>query len=307
MDQNYQPYSFYQEEQPVKNAAYYRMEARKALKGKWPISAIAYFLFSLITGMMMSIAIIPMYISLLAMSINQDPSASTVGILLAILLAYGFLFLVGIFLVPPLTVGLSRIYLDLIDGKEVRFENLFAYFKKGYGTTVRTYFLYVLLVIAAVTPAFIATIGAIIAGVLESVVGVVLSAILVLVGSAVSVVLSILLYYRYALVPFILAEYPTLRAIDVLRNSAALMKGNKWRFFCLQISFLGWMLLMIPISFVTCGIGAMIGQNVLYAYMYTAQAAFYHDVAKRDAANDVEFPSLDPNDYNPDADPNRPL
>ena len=204
------------------------------------------------------------------------------------------IFLVSLFLVPPLTAGLSRIYLDLIDGKEVRFETLFAYFKKGYGTTVRTYFLYSLLIIAAVTPMFIATIVAVVASVLGSVVGLVLATILILVGSAVSITLCILLYYRYALVPFILAEYPTLRAIDVLRNSAALMKGNKWRLFCLQISFLGWMLLMIPISLVTCGIGAMIGQNVLYAYTYTAQAAFYHDVAKRDAANDVEFPSLDP-------------
>ena len=304
MDQNYQPYSFYQEERPVKNAAYYRKQARAALKGKWPMSAIAYFLFSLITGTVMSIAIIPMYISMIAMSMTQEPSING-SFLLAVLFAYGFIFLVGIFLVPPLTVGLSRIYLDLIDGKDVRFENLFAYFKKGYGTTVRTYFLYGILIIAAVTPVIIAAIGAIVAGVLGSVVGAVLAAILMLVGSAVSIVLVILIAYRYTLVPFILAEYPTLRAIDVLRNSAALMKGNKWRLFCLQISFIGWMLLMIPISLVTCGLGSLIGQNVLYAYMYTAQAAFYHDVARRDAANDVEFPSLDPNDYNPDANPGR--
>ena len=200
-------------------------------------------------------------------------------------------------------------YLDLIDGKEARFETLFSRFTKGYGNTVLTYFLYSLLIFATMIPMIVALIAAIFVSALVTApaLATLLNVCLVLIGNAISLVLCILVTYRYALTFFILAEYPTLRAVDVLRNSAALMKGNKWKFFCLQISFIGWALLLILVSFVTCGIGSIIGQSLLYTYVYTAQAAFYHDVAKRDAANDVEFPSLDPNDYNPDEDPNRPF
>ena len=88
----------------------------------------------------------------------------------------------------------------------------------------------------------------------------------------------------------ILAEYPEISAIDALRNSASLMRGNKWRLFCLQISFIGWVLLA---GCCTCGIGVMF----LTPYMSAANAAFYDDIANRAAARETEFPSLDPNDY----------
>jgi hypothetical protein len=45
----------------------------------------------------------------------------------------------------------------------------------------------------------------------------------------------------------------------------------------------------------TCGIGVFF----LSPYMYAADAAFYDDIANRAAARETEFPSVDPNDYDP--------
>ena len=306
MDQNYQPYSFYQEEQPVKNAAYYRMEARKARKGKWVLAAVAYFLFTMIPALVAIVAMIPMMISIIPLAIAQSETIPTT-FFPTFIISYVLLFAVIIFIMAPFTVGIHRVGLDLIDGKAVRFETLFAYFKKGYLSSVATHMLSVLLVAVAMIPALIAAVASTAVIALAPAVAPLLAVLFMLIGLPLSIFLAIVITYRYSLAYFILAEYPTLGAIDVLRNSAALMKGRKWKYFCLQISFIGWALLLIPLDLITCGVGSLIGQNVLYAYIYTAQAAFYHDVAKRDAANDVEFPSLDPNDYNPDADCKRPL
>ncbi len=107
--------------------------------------------------------------------------------------------------------------------------------------------------------------------------------------SIVSVILSLVMHYRYALCEYILAEYPTLAAVDVLKNSKELMKGNKRRLFCLEWSFFGWILLAI----LTCGLGIFF----VSPYMHATLTAFYREVSGGDVAAQVEFPSIDPEDY----------
>ena len=120
-----------------------------------------------------------------------------------------------------------------------------------------------------------------------------LACLVFLAGCAATIILSFVVQYRYAMSFLILAEYPEISVIDALRNSASLMRGNKGRLFCLQISFIGWVLLA---GCCTCGIGVMF----LTPYMSAANAAFYDDIANRAAARETEFPSLDPNDYTVD-------
>ena len=310
MDQSYQNNVYYQAVPPIKNAAYYRHKARDALRGKWIMAAGVCFLFALVSGGIATLASLPIFLTRIATLITSAKSDPTT-LILTTLIGTAFSFAVSIFVISPITVGLHRIYLDLIDGKDVRFETLFSYFKKGYVSTVAANLLYSLLTaVAAIPTVLLSALGVMcFLGSYETspILAVFVCSMLVLVGVCIFAVLAVLLTYRYSLMFFILAEYPTLSALDVLRNSAVLMQGNKWRFFCLQLSFIGWALLLIPIGTITCGIGSFIGQHALSAYVYTAQAAFYHDVAKRDAANDVEFPSLDPSDYDPDEDPNRPF
>lgn len=83
-------------------------------------------------------------------------------------------------------------------------------------------------------------------------------------------ILGIYLALCYAMVPFLLKEYPELEWRDVLRTSREMMNGHKWDFFCLQLSFIGWIIACI----FTLGIGVL----WLMPYMTAAEAAFYNDL-----------------------------
>jgi uncharacterized membrane protein len=78
---------------------------------------------------------------------------------------------------------------------------------------------------------------------------------------------------------FILAENQDTSPADALRQSALMMKGNKWRLFCLELSFIVWMLL-----------GLLTG-GLLYLwvnpYYYQTEAAFYHEVSGRAAIREA--------------------
>ena len=78
--------------------------------------------------------------------------------------------------------------------------------------------------------------------------------------------------YRYLLTPYIMAEASEIRAKDALRKSVELMRGFKWKAFCLRLSFFGWILLIV----FTLGIAGLWVQP----YMAAAQASFYREVCR---------------------------
>ena len=82
---------------------------------------------------------------------------------------------------------------------------------------------------------------------------------------------GIVMSYAYRLVPYILRDEPELSAMEAIRRSKELMKGNKGRAFLLDLSFIGWFLL----SAVTFGILNVFWTNPYYE---NAKAAFYLDV-----------------------------
>lgn len=83
------------------------------------------------------------------------------------------------------------------------------------------------------------------------------------------IVPGIIAAYRYRLAPYLMAENPNLGIREAVNMSKELMAGNKWRLFCLHLSFIGWGIL----SALTCGIGDL----WLNPYIYAANAAFYVD------------------------------
>lgn len=87
------------------------------------------------------------------------------------------------------------------------------------------------------------------------------------------VIPGIIAAYSYAMVPYLMAEFQDLSVMDAIRESKRLMKGNKWRLFCLQFSYIGWMLL----SLLTGGIGNL----WLTPYQYAGETAFYMMVTGR--------------------------
>jgi uncharacterized membrane protein len=75
-------------------------------------------------------------------------------------------------------------------------------------------------------------------------------------------------FYSYRLVPFILAENPTLGALEVLTLSRNMMNGNKWRWFCMDLTFLPWHFLS-GITF------QLAGFLYVYGYIRSTEAFLY--------------------------------
>ena len=77
--------------------------------------------------------------------------------------------------------------------------------------------------------------------------------------------------YSYAMTDYILTENPELTAKEAIEKSKDMMEGNRWRLFCLEISFFGWVIL----SLLTLGIGSL----WLTPYKEASMAAFYREVS----------------------------
>ena len=95
------------------------------------------------------------------------------------------------------------------------------------------------------------------------------------------VIPGIIATYRYAMVPYLIAEFPDLSVTEAMDESARLMRGNKFRLFCLQLSFIGWIFLSVLFTF---GIGLL----WVMPYMQAADAAFYLDVTGRSSLRHEE-------------------
>lgn len=81
---------------------------------------------------------------------------------------------------------------------------------------------------------------------------------------------GIILAYAYAMVPYLLHDYPELSIREAMKISREMMRGHKWELFILDLSFIGWFILGI----LTFGIGILFAQP----YQLTARAAFYDDL-----------------------------
>jgi uncharacterized membrane protein len=75
---------------------------------------------------------------------------------------------------------------------------------------------------------------------------------------------------RYSQTFYILIDNPDMKASDVINRSKEMMQGQKWKYFLLHLSFIGWYLLCI----LTLGIGLL----WLMPYIYATQASFYEDL-----------------------------
>ena len=93
----------------------------------------------------------------------------------------------------------------------------------------------------------------------------------ILLGTILLVIPGLIMGYTYAMTDYILAEHPDMAPGEVMKGSKAMMEGNRWRLFCLQFSFIGWMLL----SSLTFGLGNL----ALRPYQEAAYAAFYREVS----------------------------
>lgn len=97
-----------------------------------------------------------------------------------------------------------------------------------------------------------------------------LLSVLIALWSLLLVIPGIVKSYSYAMSFYILADHPDYDVNQARKLSMQMMKGNKWRLFCLHFSFIGWLLL----SVLTLGILML----WIAPYIQSAEAAFYQSL-----------------------------
>lgn len=86
--------------------------------------------------------------------------------------------------------------------------------------------------------------------------------------------------YEYRMIPYILAENPRIKRKEAFKLSKQMMKGNKWRTFVLDLSFVGWNIL----SVFTFGL-----LNILYVNPYKASTLAELYMALRNQAISAQY------------------
>ena len=288
MNENYQAGSEIFFEPPVrKDGKYYRSLARERLKG----SFWKFLLTLLILTACAALICGGVFWGMMAlMSFAQRVGAAFALVLVAMAVAVALLSL----LLAPALVGVSRAFLRTVDGEPISVSDL----RSGFGMRFGSTFLTGVLVAAVIPVALVLlAIGSLLAETALASASplILLGALMFLLGVALLIWFAI----RMAFVFQIRAEYPQLGALDSIRNSIALTKAGGKRLLALSLSFIGWYALAALVTVLTSGIGIFAFCPVI-VYHQAALTLFYHDISQRDKADEVEFPSLDPEDYDPD-------
>ena len=85
------------------------------------------------------------------------------------------------------------------------------------------------------------------------------------------IVAAVWLTYSFRMTFYILADHPEYGPWQAVRTSYDMMRGHKFRLFCLDFSFIGWSLL--------CGLTCGIGNLFLTPYVSSAESIFYLELA----------------------------
>lgn len=238
-------------------ASDFRRTAREALKGNWFVAIIGGIIASIFGGLNSSGASFTFNFNfempevennegvaslINATQVNGAYSGMYDGIVVALMIVFAIaavysiiMFIIG----SAVAVGYSEFNLDLIYGVKPKISSIFSRFGQ-LGTAIRARLLAFVRIFA---------------------------------GFILFVIPGVVMSYSYAMINFVMAEHPEMNAREALKESKRIMKGNRWRLFCLSLSFIGWAML----SILTFGIGLI----WFIPYQQAALAAFYNEVSER--------------------------
>lgn len=219
----------------------FRAWAREALRGHWAPAIGVAFVGTLLGGGVD----LTSYVT--QVTYNVESGTSSTGLLdfisrdvWAMLVTITVVSsLLAIIIGGAITLGMCTYNLNLVNRRESRFSDLFSQFHRLWAGFCMNF----------------------------------LTGLFVFLWSLLFIIPGIIAAYRYAMVPYLMAEFPELGVLDAMRESKRLMTGSKWRLFCLQLSFIGWSILCL----FTMGLGTL----WLNPYTMAAEAAFYMDVTGR--------------------------
>lgn len=231
----------------MKKASDFRKTAREGLKGQWLMGIIAGLIATWLGGATSSGVNVNFNVnnsggssgtagfeSVGAMLSDIPPVVFVIaGVVLLVALVFGVAyFILGSFM----QVGYAKLNLNVVDKVKISIDTLFSYAHDWKRTAIASFRqnLYIIL------------------------------------WSLLFIVPGIVASYRYAMTRYIMAEDSTISPKAAIERSKELMMGNKWRLFCLELSFIGWSIL--------AGLTFGIGNLWLTPYRHAAEAAFYRDV-----------------------------
>lgn len=151
---------------------------------------------------------------------------------------WGCLFLIYVFVLCPLEIGICNFYIkNKFLSPAPKLTELFIGFKNNYLKNILVLFIV---------------------------------EIKILLWSLLFIFPGIIKTYEYAMIPYILAENPNINCKTAFTISKEMMNGNKWDLCCLYFSFIGYVIL----GFVTLGIGFLF----IKPYYDATLAEFYKEV-----------------------------
>ncbi len=151
----------------------------------------------------------------------------------------------GLIIGGPVVLGFMMFFLELSRNKNPKIDTIFYGFKKTFfGVSLLAYLLMVLFIFL---------------------------------WSLLLIVPGIIAAFSYSMTFFIISENDKMKATEAMKLSKKMMNGNKWKYFCLQLRFIGWGIL----SLITLGIGLI----WFIPYIQTTNAKFYDDIKNNNPEN----------------------
>jgi uncharacterized membrane protein len=205
--------------------------ARTALSGNWGMAILGYILYTVLKASFSGFVVAAVFFVTFVSSTAGADPEVAVSGMGA------FANLVELLVAGAFAVGFMGFFLGIAQDSEARLELLFVGFQRFF-KSFGVYFFYSLFI---------------------------------LLWTLLFIIPGIIAIFRYAMAFYIIADDEACGPLEAIGRSKEMMRGNKWKFFCLHWRFLGWGLLAV---FFTFGIGFI----WLVPYLQTSFAKFYEDV-----------------------------
>lgn len=204
-------------------------EARLALSGNWGMAVLGYVLYTLMAFSFSFFVFSSVFFVGMIAGLNGG-NAEAAGAVMQFF-AQGVQLLIS----GALAVGFCGFFLGIAQNAAAQLDDLFIGFRR-FWKSLGVYFFYILFI-------YLWMLLLIIPGIIKC--------------------------FSYAMAFFIIADDEDCGPLEAISRSKEMMKGNKWKFFCLNWRFFGWGILcvLLPIGFLW-----------LVPYMQTSFAKFYEDV-----------------------------
>ena len=190
----------------------FRKIARENLRGRWFPAIVVGFLGGLL-GAVMDVSYSTEIFTQTGTSntdaLDQLKSAGVYDAILPFLIGLGItliaMVLIQLVIGGAVTLGYAQFFLNVIDDNDPSVGNLFSHIRRLWEGFCMQFF----------------------------------RGMMVMLWSILFVIPGYIALYRYAMTPYIMAENEDLSVMEAITESKRIMMGNKWRLFCLDVSFFG--------------------------------------------------------------------